>query len=323
MFSQALSIYHQVKMELPLGSGNVAGASSEAIERTEFLTMVYNEIVNKFIIPAQLKRNYTQLEAEILSQMVAALISQAYQCASCVGHSSLVFVKALEYEVSEAKEQVQITGSRYLKTESFSFNDGRHGQRFYTCHNITLLGRDAQKSKLNDISTYRNFTVIDTWRVGRVCEYKGATIPRGVELVDGWFEPTVVDCNVRLERTLNSAEWKRYSLLLSKVKVYIGKNFQKWFAAANRTHNDSVSELAKVNVAFDLRIKYYKRIGDYPFLFRHWTGNTNTLFQPTKSNASHLAKRREILVGYNAQSHTDGVEPNPVASSSFKKIGGK
>lgn len=285
MFSaQMRLIYQQTKAELPLGSGNTASASPEATEKSTFLVTVSRNIRDHFILPAMRNKTHTLTESQVIIQMVDALLATAYQCAHCPAQASVVFVKSLECEVNECKEQVQITGNKYLKTDIIGVTlDGIPVRKKYNSHNITVFGRDKTTSQLNFIPSWYGVTTVDTWGPGQILVYKKQEVPNGVNLVYGYFEPEQVVCNVRIEKNFSAQDWLKYAGILKQIKHLINAHFEHWFFEEERTHTNFAKELARINCVFDAKIKMYEDFGMHPFRVRHWRGNTNTLFQESKA----------------------------------------
>jgi len=296
-------LYLATKEDLSLGSGNVPGASSKVREDSEFIYNVCEDFIRELIHPSLRAGTCTGSEALILSNMITAIFGQAYQCGRCAHHSSAVFIKALELEVSECKEIMSLSGVNAKGlTDNFEEReqDPRGSVRMLCDHAIPIFNRDRFSSTIGDISSWTRITAVDTWGKGQVLEYKDEEHPKGKDLVYGYFTPDIVKLDIRVENNLRKSDWKKYADLLIQSKKYINDHFQDWFEEYNRADRADCNyedELTRLNEVFDYKIKMYERFSN-PFIIRHWKNNTSTFFKedkPTPANSALTENVKAIL----------------------------
>lgn len=260
-FSAINSVFQQAREELPLGASNDPHAPSEVIERGQFIRLACDQIVLNFVLTELMNGRISAIQAKLLQEMSAALFAQAYQCGSCVDQASLLFVKLLEAKLDLPIDRMQVSGNWLLKFDIRTNMDGSETKHGFNSHNFVVLGRDEKESKLNDLSSWENVTLADTYGEGLLRQYEEEQTPEESDLTLGYFVPDNFLNLVRVEQNLEANEWNKYAALLIEIKNYISLHFHSWFQTANRRFGDEAKELAKLNSLFERKIELYKNLG--------------------------------------------------------------
>jgi hypothetical protein len=262
MLSQFKTILDSVKNDMSIGASNTTEASKQTRATVAFSRELYKEIREKTLLP-YVDLFYSKAEADIIENLIFAILAQAFRCGRCCEYAALVFMKLLEAEIDLPIDIVNLRG-KSTSTGFFIRNDEKKIYR-YEDHSIVAVNRDAKMSLFYDISTWQNVTILDAWRKGQLKEYKGDETPIANDLTYDFIDVTSFQLISHAEGNLEAEQWNRLVTYLVTLKTFINAYYSEY--------SD------RFNVVIDRKIEQYQNLAK-PVAERNGKNYLVTLFKP-------------------------------------------